>query len=174
MVGALALTGWRPDRPLALVGVGLVLSGAADIVYLSAIADGQADSPAWAVMALARLGGGHGARRLAALGPGARGRGSKATGCCVLPFGAMAATLVLLLVDHFQRASDIAVLLAFATLAVAGVRLWLTLGEHMSLLGTSRGEAHTDELTGLGNRRRLGRGPRRPGCATRPPSGRCC
>ena len=32
MVGALALTGWRPDRPLALVGVGLVLSGAADIV----------------------------------------------------------------------------------------------------------------------------------------------
>ena len=41
MVGALALTGWRPDRPLALVGVGLVLSGAADIVYLSAVADGH-------------------------------------------------------------------------------------------------------------------------------------
>ena len=48
LVGALALTGWRPDRPLALVGVGLLLSGAADIIYLSAIADGQADVPAWA------------------------------------------------------------------------------------------------------------------------------
>jgi diguanylate cyclase (GGDEF)-like protein len=67
----------------------------------------------------------------------------------------MAAALVLLLVDHFHRASDVAVLLAFATLAVAGVRLWLTLGEHMSLLGASRGEANTDELTGLGNRRRF-------------------
>ena len=47
LVGALGLTGWRPDRPLALVGVGLLLSGAADIIYLSAIAGGQADSPAW-------------------------------------------------------------------------------------------------------------------------------
>ena len=48
MVGALGLTGWRPDRPLALVGIGLALSGAADIVYLSAIAAGHADGPAWA------------------------------------------------------------------------------------------------------------------------------
>ena len=154
MVGALALTGWRPDRPLALVGVGLVLSGAADIVYLSAIADGQADSPAWLswlwpASAVATA--------LGAWQPLDRARAVRLEGrrLLVLPFGAMAATLVLLLVDHFHRASDFAVLLAFATLAVAGVRLWLTLGEHMSLLGTSRGEAHTDELTGLGNRRRL-------------------
>ena len=154
MVGALALTGWRPDRPLALVGVGLVLSGAADIVYLSAVADGQADSPAWLswlwpASAVATA--------LGAWQPLDRARAVRLEGrrLLVLPFGAMAATLVLLLVDHFHRASDIAVLLAFATLAVAGVRLWLTLGEHMSLLGTSRGEAHTDELTGLGNRRRL-------------------
>ena len=154
MVGALALTGWRPDRPLALVGVGLVLSGAADIVYLSAIADGQADSPAWLswlwpASAVATA--------LGAWQPLDRARAVRLEGrrLLVLPFGAMAATLVLLLVDHFHRASDIAVLLSFATLAVAGVRLWLTLGEHMSLLGTSRGEAHTDELTGLGNRRRL-------------------
>jgi two-component system, cell cycle response regulator len=67
----------------------------------------------------------------------------------------MAIALVLLFVDHFSRTSDIAAVLAFATLCVAGIRLWLTLGEHMNLLGTSRGEAHTDELTGLGNRRRL-------------------
>ena len=154
MVGALALTGWRPDRPLALVGVGLVLSGAADIVYLSAVADGQADSPAWLswlwpASAVATA--------LGAWQPLDRARAVRLEGrrLLVLPFGAMAATLVLLLVDHFHRASDIAVLLSFATLAVAGVRLWLTLGEHMSLLGTSRGEAHTDELTGLGNRRRL-------------------
>jgi diguanylate cyclase (GGDEF)-like protein len=155
MVGALALTGWRPDRPLALVGVGLVLSGAADIVYLSSIAHGEADSPAWLLWlwpasALATAFG--------AWQPLDRARAARLEGrrLLVLPFGAMAASLVLLLVDHFHRASDVAVLLAFATLAVAGVRLWLTLGEHMSLLGTSRGEAQTDELTGLGNRRRFG------------------
>ena len=155
MVGALALTGWRPDRPLALVGVGLVLSGVADIVYLSAIADGQADGPAWLAWlwpasALATA--------IGAWQPLDPARAIRLEGrrLLVLPFGAMAATLVLLLVDHFHRASDVAVLLSFATLAIAGVRLWLTLGEHMSLLGTSRGEAQTDELTGLGNRRRFG------------------
>ena len=156
MVGALALTGWRPDRPLALVGVGLVLSGAADIVYLSAIADGQSDGAGLAASGCGRRR--RWPRRSARGSPLDRARTMRLEGhrLLVLPFGAMAATLVLLLVDHFHRASDIAVLLAFATLAVAGVRLWLTLGEHMSLLGTSRGEAHTDELTGLGNRRRFG------------------
>jgi diguanylate cyclase (GGDEF)-like protein len=155
MVGALALTGWRPDRPLALVGIGLVLSGAADIVYLSSIADGQSDSPAWLLWlwpasALATAFG--------AWQPLDRARATRLEGrrLLVLPFGAMAAALILLLVDHFHRAGDVAALLAFVTLAVAGVRLWLTLGEHMSLLGTSRGEAQTDELTGLGNRRRFG------------------
>jgi two-component system, cell cycle response regulator len=154
LVGALGLTGWRPDRALALVGLGLLLSGMADILYLSAIADGQADGPAWAnwlwpasVLVTA----------LGAWQPVARTRAVRLEGhrLLLLPFGAMAAALVLLLIDHFQRASDVAVVLAFATLAVAGVRLWLTLGEHMTLLGTSRGEAQTDELTGLGNRRRL-------------------
>ena len=155
MVGALALTGWRPDRPLALVGVGLVLSGAADIVYLSSIAQGEADSPVWLLWLwpASALATAFGAWQPLERAGAARLEGRR---LLVLPFGAMAASLVLLLVDHFHRAGDFAVLLAFATLAVAGVRLWLTLGEHMSLLGTSRGEAHTDELTGLGNRRRFG------------------
>ena len=154
LVGALALTGWRPDRTLALVGVGLLLSGAADIIYLSAIAAGHSDGPAWAAWlwpasALATA--------IGAWQPVERATAIRLEGrrLLVLPFGAMAAALVLLLIDHFARASDVAVVLAFATLAVAGVRLWLTLGEHMTMLGTSRGEANTDELTGLGNRRRL-------------------
>ena len=154
LIGALALTGWRPDRSLALVGIGLALSGVADIAYLSAIADGQADAPAWAfwlwpASALATAAG--------AWQPVERAHAIRVEGrrLLALPFGAMAAALVLLLIDHFERASDTAVVLAFATLAVAGLRLWLTLGEHMAMLGTSRGEAHTDELTGLGNRRRL-------------------
>jgi two-component system, cell cycle response regulator len=154
LVGALGLTGWRPDRPLALVGTGLLLSGVADIAYLSAIAHGHADAPAWVqplwpASALVTA--------LGAWQPLERARAVRLEGrrLLVLPLGAMVATLVLLFVDHFHRISDIAAGLAFATLGVAGVRLWLTLGEHMTLLGTSRGEATTDELTGLGNRRRL-------------------
>ena len=154
LVGALGLTGWRPDPALALVGVGLLLSGVADIAYLSAIAHGLDDAPAWAgplwpASALATAVG--------AWVPVARVRAVRLEGrrLLVLPLAAMVATLVLLFVDHFHRVGDVAAVLAFATLGVAGVRLWLTLGEHMTLLGTSRGEASTDELTGLGNRRRL-------------------
>ena len=154
LVGALGLTGWRPDRPLALVGVGLLLSGAADIIYLSAIAAGQADSPVWAywLWPASALVTAIGAWQPPARTPAVRLEGRR---MLLLPFGAMAATLVLLLTDHFHRASDVAVVLAFTTLAFAGIRLWLTLGEHMTLLGTSRGEAQTDDLTQLGNRRRL-------------------
>jgi two-component system, cell cycle response regulator len=154
LVGALALTGWRPDRSLALVGAGLLLSGMADIVYLSAIADGQADGPAWAawLWPASALATAIGAWQRVDRAPAIRLEGRR---LLVLPFGAMAAALLLLLVDHFARVSDVAAVFAFATLAVAGVRLWLTLGEHMTMLGTSRGEANTDELTGLGNRRRL-------------------
>ena len=154
LVGALGLTGWRPDRSLALVGAGLLLSGAADIIYLSAIAAGHADGPAWTywLWPASALATAIGAWQPPAVTRAVRLEGHR---LLLLPFGAMAAALVLLLIDHFHRASDVAVVLAFATLAFAGVRLWLTLGEHMALLGTSRGEAQTDELTQLGNRRRL-------------------
>ena len=154
MVGALAITGWRPDRTLALVGAGLMLSAVADIAYLSAIADGQVDAPPWADAlwpASALL------TAVAAWQPAGRARVVRLEGrrLLVLPLGAMLAALVLLFVDHFARVSHVAAALAFATLVVAVARLWLTLGEHMTLLGTSRGEANTDPLTGIGNRRRL-------------------
>jgi diguanylate cyclase (GGDEF)-like protein/putative nucleotidyltransferase with HDIG domain len=149
-----ALTGWRPDRSIAFLGAGLILSAGADIVYLSAIAAGHTDAPAWSASlwpasALATA--------VAAWQPVERARAVRIEGrrLLLLPLGVMATALILLFVDHFSRVSDVAAVLAFATLAVAGLRLWLTLGEHMMLLGTSRGEAHTDELTGLGNRRRL-------------------
>jgi len=154
LIGALALTGWRPDRSMAFLGAGLMLSAVADIAYLAAIADGKLDGPAWAASlwpasALATA--------VAAWQPTGRERAVRLEGrrLLVLPLAAMVSSLVLLLVDHFHRVSDVAAVLAFTTLAVAGVRLWLTLGAHMTLLGTSRGEANTDELTDLGNRRRL-------------------
>src|SRR4051812_20497451 len=154
LVGALALTGWRPDRPLALLGAALLLSAIADMAYLSAIAHGQADAPAWAspLWPASALLTAFAAWQPLKRTPAVRLEGRR---LLVLPVAPVIAALVLLFVDHFHRLGDVAAVLAFATLTVAGGRLWLTLGEHMTLLGTSRGEATTDELTGIGNRRRL-------------------
>jgi diguanylate cyclase (GGDEF)-like protein len=49
----------------------------------------------------------------------------------------------------------LALALAVATLATVIVRMVITLSEHMKLLVVSRGEALTDSLTGLSNRRKL-------------------
>ena len=153
LLGALALTGWRPDRSIILLGIGVLLSGMADISYLDAVAHGSYEAPAWAASlwpASALV------TAIAAWQPAVTVRPTQLEGkrLLVLPLVAMLAALVLLFVDHFDRVSDLGASLAFATLLIAGVRLWLTLGEHMTLLGTSRGEATTDPLTGLRNRRR--------------------
>ena len=154
LLGALALTGWRPDRSITLIGIGVLLSGVADLSYLDAVAHGNYDAPAWAsslwpASALVTA--------IAAWQPMVTVRPMQLEGrrLLVLPVAAMTAALGLLFVDHFHRVHDLGAVLAFATLVVAGVRLWLTLGEHMSMLGTSRDEATTDPLTGLGNRRAL-------------------
>ena len=149
LLGALALTGWRPDRSITLIGIGVLLSGLADLSYLDAVAHGNYDAPAWAsslwpASALVTA--------IAAWQPMVTVRPMQLEGrrLLVLPVAAMTAALGLLFVDHFHRVHDLGAVLAFATLVVAGVRLWLTLGEHMSMLGTSRDEATTDPLTGWG------------------------
>ena len=73
-----------PDRPLALVGVGLVLSGAADIAYLSAIANGQRRRAGLAVMAVAGVGAATAWAAWQPLDPRAR-CGSRAAGCSSCP-----------------------------------------------------------------------------------------
>jgi diguanylate cyclase (GGDEF)-like protein len=154
LLGALALTGWRPDRAITLLGIGVVLTGVADLSYLNAVAHGSYDAPTWAsslwpASALVTA--------IAAWQPLVTVRPMQLAGrrLLVLPVAAMTAALGLLFYDHFHRVHDLGAVLAFATLVVAGVRLWLTLSEHMAMLGTSRGEATTDPLTGLGNRRAL-------------------
>ena len=41
LIGALALTGWRPDRSIALVGIGVCSAALADMSYLNAVAHGS-------------------------------------------------------------------------------------------------------------------------------------
>jgi two-component system, cell cycle response regulator len=128
----------------------VILSAIGDLGYLNAVAHGTYEVPTWAASlwpASALLTG------LAAWQPVMKARPLQLEGrrLLVLPLTAMLAALALLFVDHFEQISDLAACLA----CVAGVRLWLTLGEHMTLLGTSRGEATTDPLTRLRNRRAL-------------------
>ena len=48
LIGAVGLTGWRPDRSLALLGAGLALSAGADITYLYGVAHGRVEPSVWA------------------------------------------------------------------------------------------------------------------------------
>jgi diguanylate cyclase len=73
----------------------------------------------------------------------------------LLPGAGATAALAVLLLASVDGASNVAVALAAATLLVAGIRLALSLGSLRALTVERQQEAVTDELTGLGNRRRL-------------------
>jgi len=73
----------------------------------------------------------------------------------VLPTASAAAALVILFVASFRGVGSVAISLATATLAVAGIRLALSLRLTQTLSEERRQQAVTDELTGLPNRRHL-------------------
>jgi diguanylate cyclase len=73
----------------------------------------------------------------------------------LLPGAGAAAALSVLLLASFRGTTSHAVAFATATLLVAGLRLVLTLGSLQTLTLERQQQAVTDELTGLGNRRRL-------------------
>jgi diguanylate cyclase (GGDEF)-like protein len=73
----------------------------------------------------------------------------------LLPGAGAAAALSVLLAAGLRGLSTDAIALGTATLLVAGIRLALTLGSLRSLTEERHQQAITDELTGLGNRRRL-------------------
>lgn len=63
--------------------------------------------------------------------------------------------LALVVLDHFSRIPDGALLLAAACGVLLLARMALTLVDHTRMLETVRSQAATDALTGLGNRRAL-------------------
>jgi diguanylate cyclase (GGDEF)-like protein len=72
-----------------------------------------------------------------------------------LPAGFSLLAVGTLVYDHFHTVDDAAVVLAGVTLIAVIVRTAMTFGENLRMLQTSRREAMTDSLTGLGNRRSL-------------------
>ena len=154
VVGVFAITGWRPGRAWALIGAGLAAAVAADCIYAYQAAkgtyvEGTVLDAMWPAATLL-LG-------YSAWEPTGKPIQDRPSGwpVLVLPAGFALLALGLLVYDHFAAIDDLAVLMATLTLIAVIVRTAMTFGENLRMLQSSRREALTDALTGLGNRRSL-------------------
>jgi two-component system, cell cycle response regulator len=158
--GVMAIGGRRLDRRFAVIAAGVLCFWASDTIYLIKVAHGTWVSggpydPGWWVIALsvataAWMDGGR-RRDGRALGPArAAGRATIRT-----PVAFALVALGVLVAGAFAQITLPAVILGATALVSVMVRLVLTFRDHQTMLETSRGEATTDPLTGLGNRRAL-------------------
>jgi two-component system cell cycle response regulator len=154
VVAILGLTGWRPGRSWALLGLGLALSAVADGIYLVQMAEGTYRvgtllETMWPASAL--LVG------LSAWQPAQRASAPRHQSLRVVlvPLACGLAGIGLLTYDHFDRVNRIALLLTAASLLLVLVRTALLFAENQRMIARSSEEARTDPLTGLRNRRSL-------------------
>jgi diguanylate cyclase (GGDEF)-like protein len=156
-VGALASTGWRLDRTWMLLAAGVSTFWLADSLYLVRTAQGVYESGGWF-----DAGWWAGLALIAAAAwqraPTRERRPSEErVRVIAVPLAFGAAGLGLLVYGAIADVNVLAVGLAAASLIAVMTRATLTFGENVAMLRTSRDEALTDALTGLGNRRALGR-----------------
>ena len=153
VVGVLAVTGWRPGRQWLLIAGGFACFAIADTLYLFRIAAdtyefGSLLDLGWLVALLLLA--------VAAWAPEARLR-TRIEGWQLLAaptlFGL--AGLGVLVYDHWIRIHALALALSAACIGALILRLILVFRDNLRMIRTSRDEALTDALTGLGNRRRL-------------------
>ena len=149
-----AVQGWRLDRTWLALGAAFILLGIADSFYvITSVTDSWApgrllDLPYAVAILLVGC---------AAWQP----RGPRAevdpTGLRVLAFP-VASALVAVLVGIYDQVAGLSAVtrvLDSATLLAVVARLAFTFDSYRTILAASRTEALTDQLTGLGNRRRL-------------------
>jgi diguanylate cyclase len=151
VLGAFALTGWRPDRGLMLIGAGLLVWCAADTVYLFETARGTY-ATGGPIDLLWPLG-----MTLMALGAlqraTARERVPHWTGVAMPTLSACAAGAVLV-TGALGHGHDLGVALAAGAVLAGVARTVVGLRANVALAAT-RALANTDDLTGLPNRRAL-------------------
>ena len=164
VIAVFALTGWRPGRTWVMLGGGLVLFALVDGFFMWEDATdhaigGTGPAALWPAGALLVA-----AAAFVRSGPGGSPAGGDGGRSALVPEGARVVTmplvfaltaLALLIVHAFAPLNPLALGLAVATLAGVIVRLAVSFRDNVMLLTTSRHEALTDSLTGLGNRRRL-------------------
>ena len=154
VVAVVGLTGWRTRRTWSMAALGLAIFAVADSVYLYLGTTGrwvpgtilEAGWPA-AMLLL-----GYAAWQEPSRNPPVAPEGWRV----LLVPGAFALTsLGILVASTFNEVTALAVILSSMSLVVAIARMCVTFGENSKMLRTSRNEAMTDALTGLGNRRKL-------------------
>jgi two-component system cell cycle response regulator len=156
VIASFALRGWRADRTWLLLGLGIVAFWAADSYYLVTVAKETYRYPSvmdggW-TSCLILLSAAAWQRPRRAVVDDQRGLRFTA-----LPIAFATLGLAVLVIAALEGLNPVAVLLAAASLLAVFGRLILTLRENAGMLASSRVEALTDALTGLGNRRALAR-----------------
>ena len=154
VVWVLAVSGWQIGRTWGLIASGLLVFSVSDCLYLFQTASGSyvaggATDLGWV--------GGCVLLAWAAWQPAGRPIRARLEGWAVLiaPIGCGLLALPVPVYDHFQPINAVSLVLATAATPAVLVRLAMTFAENMHMLAGSRGEARTDALTGLGNRRKL-------------------
>ena len=150
--GVFTLAGGRIERPWLVLGAGILATTVADAIYLFEFDSYQAGTAIDILWPLSTLliaaSGWIAVRDEASLEVEGRPLLAVPTICALVGVG-------ILVVDHFDRLNVLAVALAATTLLLVLVRLVFTLRENAELFALTRHESMTDELTALGNRRRL-------------------
>jgi diguanylate cyclase (GGDEF)-like protein len=150
IVGVMAACRSRLDSTWVTLGAGLGIWTVVDSIYLFEVAngtyvEGRLLDIGWIAGALLM--------GLSAWQPPVpeRATGDELPGIAA-PVVLSLGSLVVLVVDHFERVNVLALALATASVVAMVVRLVLTHRDSRSNLVTTRRQARTDTLTGLGNR----------------------
>jgi two-component system cell cycle response regulator len=156
-VGALAGTGWRLDRTWVLLALGVCTFWLADSLYLVNTAEGVYESGGWFDagwwVGLLLMAGAAWQEPPAV----SRTPPDESLRAVAVPLGFGLVGLALLVSAALSGVNVLAVTLAAASLLAVMGRTIVVLDDNVRMLRASRGEALTDALTGLGNRRALTR-----------------
>ncbi|MDQ8045133.1 MAG: HD domain-containing phosphohydrolase [Solirubrobacteraceae bacterium] len=155
VVGALAGIGWRFDRSWGTLALGVALFWAADSVYLiqtahdAFVSDTIIDTAWWIGLTLMSAAAWIPAQRQERLRAGLR--------LILMPLLFASTGLALLVYGNIAHLDWLATTLAALALVATMLRLLLSFQLNTHMLHRSQGEAMTDALTGLPNRRALAR-----------------